>query len=78
MPPPGIKGAGRRPERKHLGSLSAEPVRVADAAGLRFDLNKLSEDFDLIIIDSPPTLAVTDPVVIGRYVGGSILTSSTP
>lgn len=36
-------------------------------------LNSLNERFDLIIIDSPPTLAVTDPVVIGRYVGATIM-----
>jgi len=36
-------------------------------------LSDLNEKFDLIIIDSPPTLAVTDPVVIGRYVGATIL-----
>lgn len=36
-------------------------------------LQKLNEKFDLIIIDSPPALAVTDPVVIGRYVGATII-----
>ncbi|WP_323039924.1 polysaccharide biosynthesis tyrosine autokinase [Gemmobacter sp.] len=36
-------------------------------------LATLNERFDLVIIDSPPTLAVTDPVVISRYVGATIL-----
>jgi tyrosine-protein kinase Etk/Wzc len=36
-------------------------------------LKALNERFDLIIIDSPPALAVTDPVVIGRYVGATII-----
>jgi len=36
-------------------------------------LNRLNERFDLIIVDSPPTLAVTDPVVIGRYTGATIV-----
>lgn len=33
----------------------------------------LNDRFDLILIDSPPTLAVTDPVVIARYAGATIL-----
>ncbi len=36
-------------------------------------LKTLNEQFDLILIDSPPALAVTDPVVIGRYAGATIL-----
>lgn len=36
-------------------------------------LAELNTRFDLVIIDSPPTLAVTDPVVISRYVGATIL-----
>lgn len=36
-------------------------------------LDELNERFDLVIIDSPPTLAVTDPVVIGRLSGATIL-----
>ena len=36
-------------------------------------LTTLNERFDLIIVDSPPALAVTDPVVIGRYTGAVIM-----
>lgn len=36
-------------------------------------LETLNGRFDLIIIDSPPALAVTDPVVIGRFTGATIL-----
>ena len=36
-------------------------------------ITTLNETHDLIIIDSPPTLAVTDPVIISRYAGASIL-----
>jgi tyrosine-protein kinase Etk/Wzc len=38
-----------------------------------FNLIKtLDADFDLIIVDAPPVLAVTDPVVLGRAVGAVI------
>ncbi|OOY22017.1 acetyltransferase [Thioclava sp. DLFJ5-1] len=36
-------------------------------------LRQLDSEFDLIIVDAPPALAVTDPVVIGRSVGASII-----
>ncbi|WP_417808804.1 polysaccharide biosynthesis tyrosine autokinase [Thioclava sp.] len=36
-------------------------------------LQRLDKEFDLIVIDSPPVLAVTDPVIIGRSVGATIV-----
>ncbi|MHC0052490.1 polysaccharide biosynthesis tyrosine autokinase [Actibacterium sp. D379-3] len=36
-------------------------------------LEELNTRYDLIIIDSPPTLAVTDPVIMGRSVGATIV-----
>ncbi|MBI6630768.1 polysaccharide biosynthesis tyrosine autokinase [Pontibaca salina] len=36
-------------------------------------IERLDADFDLIIIDSPPALAVTDPVVMSRVAGASII-----
>lgn len=36
-------------------------------------LEELDTKFDLVIIDSPPALAVTDPVVMSRFVGASII-----
>jgi tyrosine-protein kinase Etk/Wzc len=35
-------------------------------------IKTLDADFDLIIVDAPPVLAVTDPVVLGRAVGSVI------
>lgn len=35
-------------------------------------IKTLDKDFDLIIIDAPPVLAVTDPVVLGRAAGAVI------
>ena len=36
-------------------------------------LKTLNKRFDLILVDSPPALAVTDPVVIGRSVDATIM-----
>ena len=35
-------------------------------------IKALDADFDLIIVDAPPVLAVTDPVVLGRAAGATI------
>ena len=48
----------------------SELLMRADFAGL---LAQLNERFDMVIIDSPPALAVTDPVVVGRLAGATIL-----
>ena len=43
---------------------------------MRAELSQLiewcAERFDLTIVDAPPVLAVTDPVIIGRSTGSSI------
>ena len=36
-------------------------------------LQKLAADYDLVIIDTPPVLAVTDAAVIGQHVGTTLL-----
>lgn len=36
-------------------------------------LAQAAKDFDYVIIDTPPILAVTDAAIIGRYVGTSLL-----
>lgn len=48
----------------------SELLMRAEFEGL---LASLSEVFELVIVDSPPALAVTDPVVIGRYTGARIV-----
>ncbi|HCD3591106.1 TPA: tyrosine-protein kinase, partial [Klebsiella pneumoniae] len=32
-----------------------------------------NDNYDIVIIDTPPVLAVTDPVIIGRYAGTVLL-----
>jgi tyrosine-protein kinase Etk/Wzc len=35
-------------------------------------LNELNNHFDLTIIDCPPVLAVTDPIIVGKVCGAMI------
>ena len=41
----------------------------------RFDdlLKKLSAQFDIVIVDAPPILAVSDAAIIGRNVGATLM-----
>jgi tyrosine-protein kinase Etk/Wzc len=36
-------------------------------------MNSLSEDYDLILVDTPPILAVTDAAIVGQVAGSSLL-----
>jgi len=36
-------------------------------------MNSLSEDYDLILVDTPPVLAVTDAAIVGQVAGSSLL-----
>lgn len=55
------------------GRFPPNPSELLMRAEFAALLAELDTRFDLIIIDSPPALAVTDPVVIGRSVGATIL-----
>lgn len=36
-------------------------------------LDRLSKDFDTVIVDAPPVLAVSDAAIIGRHVGATLM-----
>lgn len=55
------------------GRFPPNPSELLMRAEFEALLQKLNENFDLIIVDSPPALAVTDPIVIGRYTGATIV-----
>lgn len=55
------------------GRYPPNPSELLMRAEFQDLLKTLNDRFDLVIIDSPPVLAVTDPVVIARYAGASIM-----
>ena len=57
------------------GSLPPNPAELVGSAKMQSLLEMLSELFDYIIIDSPPTLAVTDPVVLSTRADSLLLVS---
>jgi len=55
------------------GALVANPAELLMHYRFAELLTWASENYDLVIIDTPPILAVTDAAIIGRYAGTSIL-----
>lgn len=55
------------------GTLPSNPSDLLMHPGFAALLRRFSSQYDLVIIDSPPILAVTDATVIGRHVGTCLL-----
>jgi tyrosine-protein kinase Etk/Wzc len=55
------------------GRFPPNPSELLMRAEFATLLQRLGGMFDLVIVDSPPALAVTDPVVIGRFTGARII-----
>ncbi len=55
------------------GAVPPNPVELLDSAETRRLFEQLRQAFDVVIVDSPPMLAVADAAVISPYVDGAIL-----
>lgn len=55
------------------GPIPPNPSEMISSAKMKDMLRVLSESFDHIIIDSPPLLKVTDPVILSTLVDGVVL-----
>ncbi|MGR3433969.1 MAG: polysaccharide biosynthesis tyrosine autokinase [Shimia sp.] len=55
------------------GKYPPNPSELLMRAPFEAMIAELASRFDLVIVDCPPTLAVTDPVVIGRSVGATVV-----
>jgi capsular exopolysaccharide synthesis family protein len=55
------------------GPRPPNPAELLGSAACRAALDRLNDEFDLVIIDSPPVVAVTDAVVLSADVDGVIL-----
>ena len=54
------------------GPIPIDPGNLTESNKMKEFISSLKEQYDLIIIDSPPALAVHDPVVLGTLVDGII------
>jgi capsular exopolysaccharide synthesis family protein len=55
------------------GPIPPNPSELLGSTGMRSLLNHLTSRFDYVVIDSPPTLPVTDAVVLSSLVDGVIV-----
>ena len=55
------------------GPIPSNPVELLDSRSLNVIIDLLKEKFDVILFDSPPCLAVTDPVVLSSKVDGTLI-----
>lgn len=55
------------------GKFPPNPSELLMRASFGALIDELSQYFDMILIDSPPALAVTDPVILGRKAGAIIM-----
>ena len=55
------------------GLLPPNPLELLSSKKLTALLNQFEEQYDRIIIDTPPTLIVSDALVAGRIAGGAII-----
>ncbi len=59
------------------GALPPNPSELLASNKMKETLTLLSKDFDMVIIDSPPVIAVTDAAIISTKVDGTILVISS-
>ena len=55
------------------GSLPPNPSELLSSNKMKEVLDLMSSHYDMLIVDSPPLLAVTDALVLARFVDGVIL-----
>ena len=55
------------------GAAPANPAELLMGARLKMLLDRLSEQYDVVVVDTPPVLAVTDAMLIARHVGTTLL-----
>lgn len=55
------------------GAIPQDPARLVESLRLRQLLLDMSKIFDLVIVDTPPSLVVNDAIVISRAVDGLVL-----
>lgn len=55
------------------GRIPPNPSELIGSHGMEALLDKCKEKYDYIILDMPPVMSVSDPIVVSRYIGGMIM-----
>jgi tyrosine-protein kinase Etk/Wzc len=55
------------------GAVPGNPAELLMSGGLKTLLEQFSGQYDAVVVDSPPVIAVTDSMLIARYAGTTLL-----
>ena len=55
------------------GPIPPNPSEMLSSKGFRELLNRCTEEYDLVIVDTPPILAVSDALIVSQSVDGALL-----
>jgi Mrp family chromosome partitioning ATPase len=58
------------------GTINNNPAEILNSVKLQSLLTKLNELYDIVILDTPPVLAVADTEVLSNFVQGNLLIAS--
>ena len=56
------------------GSPTGSPAELLEGASLGATLRRLEQDYDVILVDAPPVLAVSDPIIVSSHADAVLLT----
>ncbi len=59
------------------GTIPPNPAEMLDSKEMRSFLEKLRNEYDLVILDSPPIVAVADAEILSSMVDGTLLVVSS-
>ena len=55
------------------GDIPPNPSELLGSKAMRSFFDRVSQDFDFVLVDTPPVLPVADPLVVSKLVGGTIM-----
>jgi capsular exopolysaccharide synthesis family protein len=69
LPVPGFDRLSLLP----AGPVPPNPAELLNSASARAVFKRLRDDFDLVLIDSPPVLPVTDAAILSQYADATLM-----
>src|SRR5690625_6369383 len=58
------------------GTIPPNPSELASSSAMETLLQELEESYDVVIVDTPPLLPVTDAAVLSKRVAGAIVVAN--
>jgi protein-tyrosine kinase len=55
------------------GSIPPNPAEILCSSKMKTFLQEAAENYDMVLVDSPPVISVADPLIISQYMDGVIL-----